>query len=165
MERGVECLLKSQIVVDGRRTVWCQQHDVLTLRPASARNYEMPSQSAAESAGIISFLMKLPDPGTNVVAAINAGAAWLEKTQIKGFAFKKVGDEGRELTADADAGVIWARYYEIGSDRPIFGDRDKTIHDTVEEISKERRNGYAWYSASGKEALKDFVAWRSAHSR
>ena len=33
-----------------------------------------------------------------------------------------------------------ARYYEIGTDRfRIFGDRDKTIHDHLNEFSDERR--------------------------
>jgi PelA/Pel-15E family pectate lyase len=48
--RGLDCLLACQIVVEGRRTVWCQQHDALTLQPVSARNYEMPSQTSGESA-------------------------------------------------------------------------------------------------------------------
>ena len=58
---------------------------------------------------------------------------------------------------------LWARYYEIGSDRPIFGDRDKTIHDVVDEISRERRDSYAWFSDGPNEALKQFVKWSEAH--
>jgi hypothetical protein len=38
-----------------------------------------------------------------------------------------------------------ARLYELETDRPVFGDRDRTIHNAVEEISPERRNGYGWY--------------------
>jgi hypothetical protein len=38
-----------------------------------------------------------------------------------------------------------ARLYELETDRPVFGDRDRTIHNAVEEISLERRNGYGWY--------------------
>ena len=57
LKHGIECVLATQIVVDGRRTVWCQQHDALTLQPASARNYEMPSQVSSESANIMKFLM------------------------------------------------------------------------------------------------------------
>jgi PelA/Pel-15E family pectate lyase len=60
--RGLDCILASQITVAGRRTVWCQQVDVLTLAPVGARNYEMPSQSSGESAGIVLFLMMLPQP-------------------------------------------------------------------------------------------------------
>ena len=50
-------------------------------------------------------------------------------------------------------------YYEIGTDRPLFGDRDKSIHDKVEELSRERRDGYAWYNDSAKRALESYKHW------
>jgi len=58
---------------------------------------------------------------------------------------------------------LWARYCEIGSDRPIFGERDKTIHDNVREISKERRNGYSWFGDSPGRALQQYARWRKTH--
>src|SRR5690606_6245416 len=42
-DRGIECVLATQVVVDGRRTAWGAQHDVDTLKPAQARAYEHPS--------------------------------------------------------------------------------------------------------------------------
>lgn len=86
LQHGIACGLATQIVVDGRRTVWCQQHDALTLQPASARNYEMPSQAGSESADLMIFLMEQPDPGPATVAAVNAAAAWFEKTRINDVA-------------------------------------------------------------------------------
>lgn len=163
VRRGIECILATQIVADGRRTVWCQQYDPLTLQPTSARNYEMPSAVAAESAGIMMFLMQLPDPSPQVVAAVHAAAAWFEKTKIADMAFKRVGDDGRRLVAAPGSGPLWARYYQIGTDRPIFGDRDKSIHDNLDDISKERRNGYSWYGDTPKRALDRYVLWSKAH--
>ena len=55
---------------------------------------------------------------------------------------------------------LWSRYYEIGSNRPIFGDRDKSIHDTVEEISHERRDGYAWFTDVPQQVLNKFKSWQ-----
>jgi PelA/Pel-15E family pectate lyase len=161
--RGVECILATQIVADGHHAVWCQQYDPLTLQPASARNYEMPSQCAGESAGIMMFLMELPDPGPRVVAAVHAAAAWFEKTKVSDVAFRREGDDGRRLVSAPGNGPLWARYYEIGADRPIFGDRDKSIHDNVNEISLERRNGYSWYGDSPKRALEQYARWRKTH--
>jgi len=161
--RGVDCLLATQIVVDGRHTVWCQQHDPLTLQPASGRNYEMPSQVSSESAEIMLFLMSLPNPSPQVVATVHAAAAWFEKTKISDMAFQRSGDGGRRLAPNPGSGPLWARYYEIGTDRPIFGDRDKTIHDNLEEISQERRRGYAWYRDSPKHALEEYALWSKAH--
>ena len=158
--RGLNCILASQIVENSQRTVWCQQHDVLTLQPSSARNYEMPSLCSGESAAIASFLMELPKPDSNIVAAVRGAAAWFEKTQIRDVAIRKVGNEGRTLVAAPGSGPMWARYYEIGSDRPIFGDRDKTIHDVVGEISRERRDGYAWFTENPGEMQRRFAKWR-----
>lgn len=164
LKHGINCLLATQIVVDGRRTVWCQQYDALTLQPASARNYEMPSQSSGESGTISLFLMELPHPDTNVVTAVRAAVAWFEQAQLKDVAFKSTGPEGRHLVVAPGAGPIWARYYQIGSDQPIFGDRDKSIHDTVDEISFERRKGYAWFGDAPQRVLDHYARWLKDHS-
>lgn len=163
IERGIACIVACQIVANGRRTVWCQQHDALTLAPASARNYEMPSQSGSESDDVMLYLMAVPKPSPEVVAAVHAAAAWFEKVTIRGFAYRNVPGAGRSLVADDKAGPLWARYYEIGSDRPLFGDRDKSIHDKLEEISAERRNGYQWFNGGATRALEVYAQWSKDH--
>ena len=163
--RGLACILATQIVTaDGRRTVWCQQHDPLTLAPTSARNYEMPAQAAGESAAIMLFLMSLSEPAPAVVRAVHAAATWFEKTALNGFIFKPAPDgSGRHLERSPLATPLWPRYSEIGTDRPLFGDRDKTIHDNVDEISKERRNGYGWFGDAPKRALQHYAKWAKQH--
>jgi PelA/Pel-15E family pectate lyase len=163
LQRGIECIVASQIVVNGRRTAWCQQVDPLTLQPTSARNYEMPAECGAESTGIVMFLMELPEPDPAVILAVHSAAAWFEKTKILGFAYKKTGENGRTLLAAPGSGPLWARYYEIGTDRPIFGDRDKTIHDDVNELSPERRAGYTWYTDGPKRMLERYTVWSESY--
>jgi hypothetical protein len=46
----------------------------------------------------------------------------------------------------------WARLYEPGTNRPIFGDRDGKIYYAVEELTLERQTGYAWKGAFGVPA-------------
>jgi PelA/Pel-15E family pectate lyase len=162
-KRGIECILKAQISTGGRRTVWCQQHDALTLQPTSARNYEMPSQSGSESAEVMLFLMRLPKPSPEAVAAVHAAAAWFERTGLRDIAYQPVGTDDRRLVPAPGAGPLWARYYMIGTDRPLFGDRDKTIHDDVMEISKERRKGYSWFGDRPSRALQEYARWKQAH--
>jgi PelA/Pel-15E family pectate lyase len=161
--RGVQCMLATQIRVQGHPTVWCQQHDALTLEPASARNYEMPSQTSSESAKIMLFLMELPNPDRAIAASIRAAAAWFEKTEIRDMAVRMSPTDGRQLVAAPGSSPLWARYYQIGTDRPIFGDRDKTIHDTLTEISVERRRGYAWYRGDAVQALAAYAVWNRQH--
>lgn len=159
IKRGLNCILASQIVHDGSRTAWCQQHDALTLQPTSARNYEMPSLCSSESAKVAMFLMREPNPTPATVTAVRAAMTWLERTRLKDVAFQKVGDQGRLLVPATGAEPLWARYYEIGTDRPIFGDRDKTIHDDVSDLSQERRNGYGWYTTTPGRALEQYARW------
>jgi PelA/Pel-15E family pectate lyase len=164
IDQAVGCILATQIVVGGRRTVWCQQHDALTLAPCSARNYEMPSQSGSESDDVMLYLMNIPSPSPAVVAAVHAAAAWFQKTELHGVAFRRDPASGdRALVKDPTSTSLWARYYEIGTDKPLFGDRDKSIHDDVSEISRERRNGYSWFNDNPANALKAYAKWAPKH--
>jgi PelA/Pel-15E family pectate lyase len=121
----------------------------------------MPSEVSSESAQIMMFLMAQSHPGPEIIKSVNAAAAWFEKTQIPDMAFKFVPGEGRRLVPASGDGPIWARYYQIGTGRPIFGDRDKTIHDNLNEISNERRNGYAWFTDSPQKALARYAEWKT----
>jgi PelA/Pel-15E family pectate lyase len=47
--------------------------------------------------------------------------------------------------------------------RPIFGDRDRSIHDDVNELSLERRNGYGWYGSWPTAVLAAYETWSRAH--
>ncbi|MHB1021441.1 MAG: pectate lyase [Acidobacteriaceae bacterium] len=163
VRRGVQCILATQIVVRGQRTVWAQQHDALTLQPASGRNFEPPVPCSSESASILIFLMNLPHPDAQVVSAVDAGIHWLQKVAIYGSTWRR-GANGRGLFPAPGAGPLWARFYAIGTDKPVFGDRDKTIHDQVSELSAERRNGYAWYGTGPQRALDRYKSWHLAHT-
>lgn len=152
-------ILGAQVVVDGKKTIWPQQVDALTLAPISARNYEMRSLAGAESAEVLLFLMRQPNPTPEIKAAIDAGVSWLKSHAIYDKAFTKVSvEEGRKLIDKPGAGPIWSRNYDIQTGKPIFGDRDKSIHDDVNNISQGRRNGYSWYNAAPKKAIDAYAA-------
>jgi PelA/Pel-15E family pectate lyase len=56
---------------------------------------------------------------------------------------------------------LWARFYEIGTNRPIYSDRDGVAKRNLADIGYERRNGYAWLGAWPRQLLeKDFPAWK-----
>ena len=161
--RGVRCILATQLKdAAGRPTVWCQQHDALTLQACAARNFEPVAACTNESAALLRFLMTLPRPPAEVRAAIRGAAAWLERTQLSGVAWTRQGGVG-SLIERAGAPPLWARMYEIGTNKPVFGDRDRTVHYAVAELSSERRNGYAWYGTWPARALEEFKAWSAKH--
>ena len=77
-------ILKCQVVVDGRPTVWCAQHDEVTFEPRPARAYELVSLSGLESVGIVEYLMKIDDPSPEVKRAIEGAVAWFSDSKIEG---------------------------------------------------------------------------------
>ena len=158
LERGLDCILKCQIVVNGELTVWCAQHDEVSLKPAKARSYELASLSGGESAGILTFLMSFDDPSPEIVRAVEAGVAWFDLVKIEGFRYMR-SDSELALTKDPSASPLWARFYEIGSNRPFFCDRDGIVKYDIEEIGGERRRGYSWYSNSGEKVAKAYANW------
>jgi PelA/Pel-15E family pectate lyase len=158
IDRGIDCIIKCQVVIGGQPTVWCAQHDEVTLAPANARAYELASLSGAESAGILKFLMSLESPNPDVIKAVNAGMSWFKTVQINGYRYNRSGTEP-SLTADSSARPLWARFYEIGTNRPMFCDRDGVVKYDVEEIGSERRGGYMWYGNWGDSLAKTYEKW------
>jgi PelA/Pel-15E family pectate lyase len=163
--KALDCILKAQVRVNGVLTVWAQQYDPLTLQPVSARNYEMPALSSGESASAMAYLMALPKPSAEVVQSVEAADAWFEAHKIMGYTWSggRETPGGRSLKKVDGAGPLWARYYSLTTQKPIFGDRDRTIHDDVMEISLERRNGYAWYSGGEQKVLDGYPEWKQSH--
>ena len=89
MAKGIASILATQIVQPGRRTVWAQQHDALNLQPVAGRNYEPAAQCGSESAALILFLMRLPQPGPAVVDTVHAAIAWFRKTAVYGKSYQR----------------------------------------------------------------------------
>ena len=167
VEKGIECILRTQVIVHGKRTVWCAQHDEVTLAPAPARTYEHVSLSGQESVGIVRFLMGIEHPDKQVVETIESAVAWFKSAQLNGLRWIEKPDAtkpngfDRMVVADRNASPLWARFYEIETKRPIFSGRDGVIKYSVMEIEGERRNGYRWYTdAPAKLLNQDYPAWR-----
>lgn len=161
-ERALDVILATQVRVGGVLTGWCQQHDALTLAPVGARNFEPVALSSAESARLLMLLMAQPHPRAGIVAAIEQGIAWLQRTAVRDVDWRRDGERGRVLVPQPGAGPLWARLVDPDTMRPIFGDRDRTIHTDVNELSLERRNGYAWYGTGPAAALALYRRWAAA---
>lgn len=161
VKRSEAVLLKTQVRVDGKPTIWGQQYEPVTLTPVAARNFEPAALSAAESASLLLFLMSDPEPTAQDVAAVHSGVAFLKAVAIKDKAWVK-GASGRVLV-DQPGALLWARFYDPKTLKPVFGDRDMSIHDTVTDLSPERRDGYSWYNTTPAKALKKYETWARKH--
>lgn len=161
---GIDCILNTQIVVDGQPTVWCAQHDEITLAPAKARSYELESFSGAESIRILKFLMSIEQPSDEILAAIDGGIQWLEEVKIEGVRLEKrknnEGKSDRFVVADPSAEPLLARFYDLKTRKPFFCDRDGVKKYSLAEIGYERRNGYSWYTSFPSEMVNE---WKDRH--
>jgi PelA/Pel-15E family pectate lyase len=162
-QKGIDCILKCQVVVDGRRTGWCAQHDEKTLAPAPARKFEPVSLSGAESVGLVRCLMRVEMPSPEILAAVRDAVAWLESVEIEGIRVVEIDTpQGEDMAAkeDAAAPAIWARFYEIGTNRPVFTGRDAIVRYRYGEIERERRTNYAYYGDWPRKLIeKEYPAW------
>jgi PelA/Pel-15E family pectate lyase len=164
-KKGIGCILKTQIIVHGKPTVWCAQHDEVTLLPAKARSYELPSFSGGETVGIILFLMDISNPSPEIIRSVEGAVQWLDSHRIKNtrwdYFTNKDGLKDRRIVKDPKAGDMWARFYDLDSELPYVCDRDGIKKNTLEEIGYERRNGYSWYTDGPQEVMDKYPAWKS----
>ncbi len=163
VQRGIQCILRTQIVVDGRLTAWGQQHDPHTFAPAKARAFELPSICAAESTGIVLFLMDIENPSDEVKRAVHSAVAWFKASKIEGIRWVRA-DGDRVVVADPQAPPIWARFYDIRTNRPMFVGRDSVPRAHVADIERERRTGYRWYGHWPAAAIARYDDWCAAHA-
>ena len=129
--RGGGFLLLAQLPEP--QPAWAQQYN-LQLEPAWARAFEPPSVCSSESVGAMRLLVDLylETGDRKFLEPLPRAIAWFRRSEI--------------------AAGTWARMYELGTNRPVYGDRDGKIRYRIDELSPERRTGYSWQSGYGVEA-------------
>ena len=161
--RGVDCILKTQIIVNGVPTVWCAQHDENSLLPAGARAFELASFSGGESVGILLFLMEVKAPSAVLRNAVVDAMKWFDQHKLTGIKVEnRPGSDGKRnmvVVEDSSAAPLLARFYDLETGKPFFCDRDGVKKPTLAEIGDERRNGYSWYVNSYELLKKQFDKW------
>ncbi len=160
--KGIECLHRAQFLFEGKPTVWCAQHDPLSLEPIAARLKEPPSLSGSESADLIKFLMRdAPDlPATR--NAILAAVAWFEAHKITGLKYTKKEQGKTDYVFDTSSDEVrWARFYDLKTQQPIFaGGQDGVIYSTYSEMAKNNKVGYDYFTTRPKDIIsKELVRW------
>lgn len=165
-DKGIDCILRTQFCQDGTLTSWCAQYEAITLLPAKARAYELPSLSGKESAQITKLLMSINDPKEEIVEAINGAVQWFNKVKINGLREIREYDKNNKLIEkymieETGAPTIWPRFMDLKDNTPFFCDRDGIKKFSLAEIGKERRNGYAWYTHEPKEVIDQYYNWSS----
>jgi PelA/Pel-15E family pectate lyase len=168
---GLDCILKTQIIDKGRLTAWCQQHDETDLKPAWARAYEPPSICNQESADVVLFLMKIDHPDKRIIEAVQCAVKWFNDSKILFTRVETIPTPpettqwrtsriDRIVVIDSLAPPIWTRFYELGTEKPLFSDRNSKFLYSLSEVSHERRSGYAWYTYDPQRVLDKYPRWQ-----
>jgi len=163
-DKGIRCVLDCQIRKDGKLTVWCQQHNHITLKPEHARIYELPAFSAlGETCDLLNLLMSLKNPSDEVVASVSSAIEWLENHAIHDMKVVELRDaQGKKdirLVEAPGAPLIWARFYDLETEKPFYCDRDGIKRSDLSEISAERRNGYRWLGSDPARIIEYYKKW------
>lgn len=168
-DRGIECILATQIIYKGEPAVWCQQHDRETLAPVGARAFELPAFCSTESMTLVWLLMDLPRPDERICRAIDGAMRWFDRNRIEGMRVERTGSKAdgtldTRLVPDS-ASTIWARYYDLIDCRPFVCDRDGVPRERLEDLGPERRSGYSWYSHWPMLLFDKYAEWKARHNR
>jgi PelA/Pel-15E family pectate lyase len=159
--KGVDYILKAQIVQDGVKTVWCAQHDPESYAAKPGRSYELASKSGKESAAIVAFLLTQPQTPA-IKAAVQAAIAWYKSNSVKVVdkAYVKRpsdnSDDGYNPIQASPGRTMWYRFYDLDQDRGFFCGRQPSDDPPgagkkydIMEIEPERRYGYEWGGSYG----------------
>lgn len=175
-EKGVKCILNCQIKENNELTVWCQQHDEKNFQPRKARTYELASKCSQESAEIVLFLMECNLQSEEKINSIQSAVRWFEKSRLFGLKYIKVNAQeekfiyhnanyDRIIVEDIEVPPIWARFYELNTNKPLFANRDGISVYSHKEVEKERRTGYMWYNYAPQKVLDMFADWKKTYKK
>ncbi|ALR32503.1 pectate lyase [Chryseobacterium sp. IHB B 17019] len=161
VQKGIECILKTQVLQKGIPSIWADQYNEITLQPDKARAFEPISLATGESVGIVKFLMMQPVT-SEIEKSIKSAVKWFKQNKIAGYSYNVTKQDGKtvRILAEDKNSVIWARFYDINTNKPLFGDRDGSVKYNYNEVSEERRNGYSWFGDSPEKLInKEFPKW------
>lgn len=152
-------VIKDQVTVNPQQGAWGQQHDPMSYQLKPARAYEMAALSTMETARLLETLMRIDKPSAALKATITKGINWLKANQIIGIKWVRSHDKNSELINDKTAQGLWPRFIDKDTGKPVFGDRNGQTYASIQEVSIERQNAYAWYHTSQLSALRAHEKW------
>jgi len=161
--KGIDIMLKTQITSpSGKKTAWCAQHDEVSLLPALARAYELPSISGSESVGITRTLMMVEQPSAAVKQAIKDAVDWFNSAKLYDIKTQATTNPTDVIVVASPGSILWARFYDLNTGLPFFCGRDGIKKATLAEIEVERRTGYSWYGTWPSGLINsEYTAWKS----
>jgi PelA/Pel-15E family pectate lyase len=161
VQKGIDCILKTQILQNGKLSIWADQYNEVTLVPEKARAFEPMSLATGESVNIVKFLM-MQSVTPEIEKSIRSAIEWFKESKIDGYTYNvsRESEKAMRTLSKKEGSAVWARFYDIPTNKPVFGDRDGSVKFNYEDISEERRMGYSWYNEAGTKLIEnEFPKW------
>lgn len=178
LQKGDECVLKLQVRQNGKLAGWAGQYKPDTLQPAMGRSFELASIVSQETVEMTRYLMGIPNPSPEQIAAIDGAIDWFERSALKGWKIETfkidppikyeyhTASTDRRLVQDPAAPRLWGRFYDLNDNSIVLANRDSVRAKDYSEIHHERRTGYAWYGVWPEKLLiVEYPAWKARLKR
>ncbi|MDQ7989170.1 MAG: pectate lyase [Candidatus Dactylopiibacterium sp.] len=172
LRRGDDCVLRLQIVQEGRLAGWAGQYHPVSLKPEGGRSFELASIVSRESVEMVRYLMSIPEPSPAQIRAVEGAVRWFERSALRGLrveTFKleqpvkydfHTATTDRRLVEDPAAPALWGRFYDLADNSVVLANRDGVRVKRYDEILHERRTGYDWYGTwPAKLLATEYPAW------
>ena len=126
--RGADYIMRSQLPEP--QPGWAQQYD-LQGRPAAARSHEPAAVGSSVTGRNIETLIDVAvrTGDAKYLAPVGPAMRWLQRSNI--------------------GPNTWARLYEIGSNRAIYGGSNGRVYYRLQDIPKQHRVSYNWEGSMG----------------
>jgi len=166
LQRGLECILKCQVLPGKQPTAWGTYHEETELTPRRVQAGEVASRHVEDSVKVLRLLMSLDRPSPRLVHSIEAATEWLESVRITGQRIvenpelDETSDRNFQAIPDPAAEPVWARTYDIASNRPVFYDYESKGRLGLENIGWAS-HGSIWLGPWAQSLLEtDYPAWK-----
>lgn len=190
-DKGLDFVIRAQVVIDGTKTGWAQQYepDAVDPVPAGGRAFELPSVSPDESLTMVKVLANIVNPSDAVKEAITSYVNWINSVGITGYGVYNISDRTRELGTDRlflkDGSTTkqFGRFYGLDTTGKYYGFTEEQMknkltsnkfyeifagRDSVAQLSMnygmgERRIGYSYVrTKADTNATNVYNAWKKA---
>jgi hypothetical protein len=111
--------------------------------------------------------MGVENPSPEIRKSIEAAIAWFNSVKVTGYevvsGLNAVGGRTFALKANPDAGPLWARFYELGTNRPMFVTREPKVYYSLADLDQSGPGrGYNWYVSQPRKLLEqEYPRWKA----
>ncbi|MDA0772053.1 MAG: sulfatase-like hydrolase/transferase [Cyanobacteria bacterium] len=133
-DQAIDFILQTQLKRDEQYLGWSNQCQKIVSKK--------PVLSTRETVELIKILESINEPGKVLIARLQAAKLWLEESTISGYLWNQ---ETGKLIKDESQKHLWARFYRVKNNDPVFIDELGELHSKPTKLALEQRLDQQWY--------------------